>query len=199
MFQPTRPDWQEGAAAARGRVEARAVNPSPRVLPAPGSSAEAPVSAFEPDEHDMPRLTRKWGGALSAGYQVLPDVIVRHQRALGLSATDLVVILNLNAAWWRRERPPFPRIGTIARRMDITERTVQRSLAKLEKLGLIQRRRENVGQHGKSRQVFDLTPLAAHAESFAQLEGRIRPSQRTQDGGTGVQTPVLADAGRGTA
>ena len=36
----------------------------------------------------------KWGDAIKAGYQVLPDALLRGQHLLGLSVTDIVVIAN---------------------------------------------------------------------------------------------------------
>ena len=84
-------------------------------------------------------ITDKWGSALAAGWQVIPNVLVRAQMQLGLDATDVVVLLNLNMHWWRKEDFPFPRPTIIAKRMGISKRTVERRIEKLVKAGLLER------------------------------------------------------------
>lgn len=77
----------------------------------------------------------KYGEASIAGFQAVPDLLLKHQRELGLSPTDLAVLLNVLMHWWYPEKKPFPRSTTIAKRMGVTPRTVQRSLQQLEELG----------------------------------------------------------------
>jgi Helix-turn-helix domain len=81
----------------------------------------------------------KWGDALNAGFQLVPDVLLKHQSRLGLSPVDLAVLLNVLMHWWFAEQLPFPETFLIARRMGVGQRTVQRSLQRLEQLGLIER------------------------------------------------------------
>ena len=90
-------------------------------------------------------IQERWGEALNAGFLVAPVALLRHQQELGLDAGDLVVALNILGAWWYRDRLPFPSTNTIASRMGVTMRTVQRHLAKLEGLGLIRRLRNQPG------------------------------------------------------
>ncbi len=90
-------------------------------------------------------IQERWGEALNAGFLVAPVALLRHQRELGLDAGDLVVVLNILGAWWYRDRLPFPSTHTIAARMGVTIRTVQRHLVKLEGLGLIRRIRNQPG------------------------------------------------------
>jgi hypothetical protein len=49
----------------------------------------------------------KWGDAIRAGFQVLPDALIRGQHLLKLSAMDVVVIANLNQAWWFEDSLPY--------------------------------------------------------------------------------------------
>jgi predicted transcriptional regulator len=99
-----------------------------------------------------------------AGYQVVPDVLVRYQGRLGLSPTDLCVLLNLGAHWWYPESQPSPRSSTIARRMNIHVRQVQRSLRALKDAGLIDVQKEN------GRRSYDLKPLVKSLERLAEKE-----------------------------
>ena len=56
------------------------------------------------NESSPSQATAKWGQALDAGYQILPDALIRGQSLLQLSATDLVVLVNITQAWWYAER-----------------------------------------------------------------------------------------------
>jgi len=49
---------------------------------------------------------RKWGEAISAGYQVCPTPCCA-SAPVKLSATDVVVIANLNSGVWYSERLPY--------------------------------------------------------------------------------------------
>src|SRR5215211_3032496 len=42
----------------------------------------------------------KWGEAAIAGWQPLPDVLLKNQHKLDLTATELLVFINLLSFWW---------------------------------------------------------------------------------------------------
>jgi hypothetical protein len=155
--------------------------------------------ASQMDEGDVAADTKttapfeKWGAALDGGFQVLPDLLLRYQRDLKLSANDLVVVLNLTMAWWERDRPPFPRTTTLARRMSMSERTVQRSLNRLRKLRLLNKTilRDSSGER---RQAFDLSPLATRLEQIALTDPQTERRRKLRTGEAGLQTQPLAQA-----
>ena len=60
---------------------------------------------------------------------LVPDVLLKSQTSLGLNATELVVLLNLTMHWWFPKQKPFPRSQTIAQRMGVDVRTVQRAMS----------------------------------------------------------------------
>ena len=68
----------------------------------------------------------------------------------------MLVLTNLLAHWWDPVRAVYPRSTTIAQRMGVTKRTVQRSTQKMIRAGLIERL---FLEGGKRAFVFD--PLAA--------------------------------------
>jgi hypothetical protein len=94
----------------------------------PGSTSSRPSA-----------VVAKWGPAADAGFQLIPDVLLKNQSNLRLTALELVVLLNLTMHWWYPAQKPFPRSTTIAERMGVDVRTVQRALKQLAELGLIQR------------------------------------------------------------
>jgi DNA-binding MarR family transcriptional regulator len=104
---------------------------------------------------------QKWGEAARGGFQVVPDVLLKNQHVLNIGPTELVVLLNVLMHWWYKDQKPFPRPTTIARRMGITVRTVQRALARLEEAELV------VRQKGPNDSTFlDPSPLV---ERLSQL------------------------------
>ena len=110
----------------------------------------------------------KWGEGINAGFQVLPDVLLKNQEALGLSCTELVVLIHLTMCWWFADRYPFPRTTTIARRMGVTPRTVQRALLRLRSLNLARKLpRTQIDELLRVRP-FDLSGLVGRLEHLAQ-------------------------------
>ena len=86
-------------------------------------------------------VKEKWQGAVTegSGFVAVPMSLLRLQTKLKLTPTDMVVLVNLLAHWWDPSRAVFPRSTTIAARMGVAKRTVQRSMQKMVKAGLIER------------------------------------------------------------
>lgn len=86
----------------------------------------------------------------------VPVALLRLQTRYRLSPTEMLVLINLLAHWWDPARAVFPRSTTIAKRMGIDTRTVQRATSKMEKAGLITR-----GIDADGRRVFSFEGLVA--------------------------------------
>lgn len=112
------------------------------------------------------RPYEKWGNAAIAGWQAVPDVLLKNQNRLGLSATELLVLLNVLSFWWYVEELPFPRGTTIAKRMGVTPRTVQRAFQSLIDRGLLAKKRD-IGRDDKEREVLDPSGLVEALEKLA--------------------------------
>jgi predicted transcriptional regulator len=126
-----------------------------------------------------PRALRafdKWAEAASAGFQVVPDLLLKKQVELDLTTTDLVVLLNVLMHWWYADQRPFPRSSTIAARMGIDPRTVQRSLARLDELGLVKRVTEE-SPDGEERKVCDPAGLRQRLIELAKAD--LAPGTKT--------------------
>lgn len=117
-------------------------------------SSETPFESF--------RISERWEVVAEAGYQALPDVLLFAQSELRLTSEELNVLLNLTAHWWRPKDVVFPRADTIAARMGVSARTVQRILKSLQAKGFIVKSRAADG-----RPVFDVTPTKALLVPFA--------------------------------
>lgn len=131
----------------------------------------------KPSPASMPAA--KWGDALAAGYQILPDALFRGQHLLDLSATDVVVIANLNQAWWFSDRLPYLQPNTIAKRMGVSERSVQRSLRRMRMRGLISQVREPQ-EDGTVRYYHDLAGLRDQLNLLARRDLRYSESLKSK-------------------
>ena len=122
------------------------------------TTLELPSSDTEDSVHMT--VKERWQGAVTegSGFVAVPVSLLRLQTKLKLTATDMMVLINLLAHWWDPTRAAFPRTTTIAVRMGVTKRTVQRSMRKMVAAGFINREFLEV-RDGK-RRILQFTPLA---------------------------------------
>lgn len=106
-------------------------------------------------------LREKWGDSLRQGFVVIPWVMLSRQRELDLTSLELVVLMHLIASWWEANNAPYPSSQTIAKRMAVSARTVQRHLKALEGKGFLVKQPSSLANNGTSMVTrYDLTPLA---------------------------------------
>jgi len=124
-------------------------------------------------------IQEKWGAALKAGFQVVPNVLIRSQTRLGLDTTDVVVLLNLMSNWWAKDEHPYISPTTIAKRIKKSTRTVERHLKSLEKKGFLKRCTPKRTKEGIYIRHYDLQPMVGklEEESKKSLELRARQPQ----------------------
>jgi predicted transcriptional regulator len=111
------------------------------------------------------RVRERFGVVADAGFQPLPDMLIFHQADLGLSSEELNVLLNILAHWYDSERMPYPRVSTIAKRMGVSERTVQRSLSRLRTRGFLQKAS---GDGVRVPISYDPNPLVEKLKPYAE-------------------------------
>jgi hypothetical protein len=149
-------------------------------------------------------VAEKWGSALSAGFQVIPSVLIRAQSQLHLDAVDCMILLNLNLHWWQKENLPYPPPTLIARRMGVSRRTIERRLFRLQKAGWVHRLPAD-GKNGQLKiRKYDLSGMVQRLQEAAvigvnQREYRKRTaskrnSQSKLPSGTG-RKPLLLGSG----
>jgi len=105
---------------------------------------------------------KKFGEAAKAGFQVVPDILLKSQKKLGISHVEMVVLLNILMHWWTPGQNPYPRASTIAKRMKSSQRTVQRAIASLEDKVILRK----VEVQGKT--TFDPSPLVSKLEGLVK-------------------------------
>ena len=134
------------------------------------------------DPWDGSLVYAKYREAAVAGFQAVPDLLLKNQKTLGLSPANLVVLLNVLMHWWYPGQKPFPRSTTIAKRMGTSPRAVQRSLQRLQQLGLLLREKS---EHGPS--YLDPTPLVAKLNALTEgdIDYEYRRRQKRAEASSG--------------
>lgn len=127
-------------------------------------------------------LEAKWGKTLLAtGFTALPDVVFKYQKALQLDRLDVLVLLHLASYWRKPTEKPWPAKGTIAAAMDVDPRTVQRSIAKMERLGYVQRIERKAKAGDNLSNEYDLSGLVKAATKLAEEKIALREKRALED------------------
>lgn len=114
-------------------------------------------------------MEERWGkNVVKAGHTFLPSIILRAQARLHINAVELAVLVHLLDHWWANDEMPFPSKKRIAERLDVSTKTVQRAVAKLEAEGLVQRNKRHNGNGGQGSNEYDLMPLVQKIQPIAE-------------------------------
>jgi DNA-binding MarR family transcriptional regulator len=104
---------------------------------------------------------------MDLGFCIIPSLLLRAQRRLKLNPTQLALLMHLADYWWDVGRKPFPSKATLGERLGLSARQVQRHIAEMERMKLVQRI-ERTGKHkGKLTNVYDLTGLVERLKDLA--------------------------------
>ena len=153
--------------------------------------------AFMPEQKELKENEKKWTPELlEAGWVMIPNVLLERQQALGLSALDVNILLQILRHWWKKDELPFPSKKTIAECIGIKENTVQKRIREMERDGLIKRVPRRDSKHNgqtSNAYVFDglieaATPFAkeileerkARSKEVAARRTRKRPKRKTR-------------------
>ncbi|MER8472745.1 helix-turn-helix domain-containing protein [Mesorhizobium sp. M1328] len=125
----------------------------------------------------------KWGQqVIELGFCLVPSLLLRAQQRIGLNPTQLAVLLQLCDFWWDKERKPFPSKETLAQRLSLSERQVQRYVAELEQAGLVQRIERRSSNGGKLSNTYDLSGLVKRLQElepeFREIEESAKAARK---------------------
>lgn len=122
----------------------------------------------------------KWTKAvLAAGWNAFPSIIIEKQEALGLDAIDINIILHLSNYWWVKDNLPHPSVALIAKTLQISERTVQKRIAQLCKLGFMEREERRHTKVGSTTNLYSFNGLIEKVTPFA--EEKLELSKKHQE------------------
>lgn len=118
-------------------------------------------------------VAEKWGLSVAdRGFSQIPNYLMLINQFLdedkSLSPLELLLLLQLASAWWKRDEAPFPSVKTLANRCGTSDRQIQRALARLEKDGFLQRQKRRE-QGVIASNAYNLMPLVEILEEIAKL------------------------------
>ena len=123
---------------------------------------------------------KKWGKeVIELGFCIVPSLLLRAQNRLGLSPTQLAVLLQLCDFWWDRERKPYPSKAVLAERLGLSPRQVQRHIAELENAGLVERVERRALHGGKLTNLYDLSGLVQRLKKLEPEFREVADAART--------------------
>ncbi len=101
-----------------------------------------------------------WGKpVLKHGYAGIPSILIRSQARLGLSPTQMNIIVQLLDYWFDPNRPPFPSKKDLAGRIGVTAKTIQNNIRELEKAGYIERQMRRTRSGDWNSNIYHLDGL----------------------------------------
>ena len=122
-----------------------------------------------PDVQALKQNEKKWTPTLmKAGWSAFPNIIIEKQRALGLDAMDMNILLHLVQYWWLEENVPHPSVGTIAVAIGVTPRAIQKRITALQAAGLITREERRHSKFGSQTNLYRFDGLIAACKPFAE-------------------------------
>jgi hypothetical protein len=125
---------------------------------------------------------KKWSKELmDAGWVSFPSILLEKQKALGLSAVDVNILLHLASYWWTAENKPHPSKSTLAEAIGVTPRTVQRRIAAMERDGLIRREERRISKQGSKTNLYHFDGLIDAAKGFALEKIELRAQRKAED------------------
>lgn len=147
-------------------------------------------------QDDKNSLTTKWGKqTMAVGFTVLPSVLLRSQARLNIKCNELAVLVHLIEHWWRPSAMPWPSKKTIAERLGVSDKTVQRAMVKLEKEKLIQRNSRYLKtSKGRTTNEYDLSPLVERLHGIAEETARADAEAKTKKWKINNQPPKAKTA-----
>jgi hypothetical protein len=155
---------------------------SAKVVPFPPMASVPPPPVVKSAREAKLRSEKKWGvDVMAVGFCILPSLLFRAQHRLGLKSTHLAVILQLADFWWYDDKLPFPKKQTIAERVGLKEKQVQRLIRDLQQRGYV-KRIERKTPHGQTSNSYDLSGLVKKlrelAPEFLQAADAKRKAER---------------------
>ena len=112
---------------------------------------------------------RKWGREVMdvRNFCIFPSLLLHAQARLKLTPTHLALVMHLIDFWWDVDRKPWPSKATLAQRLGLSPRQVQRRMAELEAMGLVHRNERRNALRGKLSNEYDLSGLVERLKQLA--------------------------------
>jgi hypothetical protein len=108
-----------------------------------------------------------WGKAVYGhGYAGIPSLLIQAQRRLGINPIQMNIIVQLLDYWHEPSRKPFPTKKDLAKRIGVTDKTIQNNIRELEEAGLILREQRKTAAGDWNSNIYHLDGLIAKVQAL---------------------------------
>ncbi len=152
-------------------------------------NAEADIISFPKQGAKKPSSTERiWGKAVwSHGYAGIPSMLIQAQRRLGISPMQMNILIQLLDYWHEPTRKPFPSKKELAKRMGVTDKTIQTNIRELEQAGYVMREQRKTSSGDWNTNIYHLDGLIAKIRAL-EPEFAAEKKQRKENKAA-LQTP----------
>ena len=127
-------------------------------------------------------IVQKWGEpSLGMGWTAIPTTLIFLQNQLGITPLGMNILLNLVAHWWDVNEKPYPAQESLATRIGVSKRSIQREMGTLIERGLLSKK-QSATHHPKyhGRNSYDLSPLVKKLEEFSPSLVKTMKKKKTE-------------------
>lgn len=146
------------------------------------ASAQKNVVQLKPQKATRASEQKFGKDVMALGFSIVPSLLLRAQKRLGLNPTQLTILMHLLDYWWDADRKPYPSKATLAERVNLGERQIQRYIAEMEQAGLVRRIERTAAHKGKLSNFYDLSGLVKRlkelAPEFQEVEDEVKAKRR---------------------
>lgn len=143
-------------------------------------------AAVNTEEMESKSFERRWTKkVLEPGFTLIPSALLRALVRLHIGPIELSVLLQMIDHWWENEDMPFPSKKRLGERIGVSEKTIQRAVARLEGEGLVRRAARHNRHGGQTSNRYDLSPLVEKlvpvAEDMLKAREEARATRRSPE------------------
>ena len=139
------------------------------------------------------RIVVRFGDeVLEAGFTTVPNLVLEHYAALGITSDEMMFTIHVWQYWWT-ERDPYPSLATVAAKMGKSWRTAHRYAKSLQKKQMLRITHRDRDDGGQSTSEYDFEPLINAVVQSART-ARLEPSTPADTFGRGDLTDMAGEA-----
>jgi DNA-binding HxlR family transcriptional regulator len=151
-------------------------------VPTAKKQDEAKKPAAPKKKATWPAFTERFGPTVrDAGVVLIPRVLLTGLGELSIKPIHAVVLMQLIACWGSASDHPFPKRKLLRKWLGCDKRTLDRAIADLVSLGLIEKRRRPSQTRRQTSNEYDLTNLVERLKPLGRkaiVENRKRAARR---------------------
>ena len=147
----------------------------------------ATITALKPKADPRRKSEKKFGKpVMDLGFCIVPSLLMQAQARLGINPVQFNIIMHLADIWWDDGRNPYPKKELLAKRMDMSERQIQRHMVELEQAGLVKRIPRSLPGRGKTSNEYDLSGLVKRLKDLEPEFTEIRQENQKRRKNVGL-------------